>query len=118
MLIKDVMTHNKPDSLCINEFSNKIMKCFSCVILNRAQNTKVPKIISQVCVNSIIYTDEHGVYFNLSTYSYIHKTVCHKYNFVDEKMDFIPKRLNCFIMNLNERLKCEKDVKLFAYLIF
>ncbi|KAG0441462.1 hypothetical protein DMUE_1039 [Dictyocoela muelleri] len=102
---------NRGDSLCIIEFSEKNMRCFACVIPNKAQSTIVIIIVSQVCVNSIIHTDEHGAYCNLNRYSYIHKTVCRKYNFVDRETGVHTQAIESFHNELKRKIKCEKNLK-------
>jgi hypothetical protein len=75
---------NRTDSLCIVEIEGyEITRAFAQVIPNKAQNTIVPIVVSQVCSGSTIHTDEHGAYHNLSSFGFVHGTVCHKYEFVN-----------------------------------
>ncbi|KAG0441997.1 hypothetical protein DMUE_0626 [Dictyocoela muelleri] len=87
------------------------MRCFVCVIPNKAQSTIVPIIVSQVCVNSIIHTNEHGAYCNLHRYSYIHKTVCHKYNFVDRETGVHTQAIESFHNEFKREIKMRKGLK-------
>ncbi|KAG0437814.1 hypothetical protein DMUE_3464 [Dictyocoela muelleri] len=74
---------NKTDSLCIIEFGNEIKRVFTTIINDKKELTIVPIICSQVASNSTIWTDEHRAYSNLKDLFYDHKTVCHKYQFIN-----------------------------------
>ncbi|KAG0421195.1 hypothetical protein DMUE_6306, partial [Dictyocoela muelleri] len=74
---------NKTDALCIIEFENGIKNVFATIIENKKESTIVPIICSQVASNSIIWSDEHGAYSNLKDIFEDHKTVCHKYEFIN-----------------------------------
>ncbi|KCZ77351.1 hypothetical protein H311_01641, partial [Anncaliia algerae PRA109] len=75
--------HNRTDALVIAEvLNNKVSRVFATIISDKSQSTLVPIICSQVAANSIIWTDEHRSYNNLRNFSFIHDTVCHKYNFI------------------------------------
>lgn len=76
---------NKSDALCIVEVGNTITRAFACIIENKTENVLLPIITRQVAYQSIIWTDEHKAYCNLSKHGYIHRTVCHKYQFVTQE---------------------------------
>ncbi|KCZ79761.1 hypothetical protein H312_02844, partial [Anncaliia algerae PRA339] len=75
---------NKINALCIIEIEEKITRAFAVVTGDKKESTIVPIICDQVAVNSIIWTDQHKSYSNLSKYNFTHRTICHKYNFVNE----------------------------------
>ncbi|KCZ80016.1 hypothetical protein H312_02573 [Anncaliia algerae PRA339] len=50
--------------------------------INKA-STIIPIICSQVPANSIIWTFKHNSYTYLPNFSFIHNTVCQKYEFVN-----------------------------------
>ncbi|MGL6008944.1 MAG: transposase [Culicoidibacterales bacterium] len=62
-----------------------IVKAFAKIIPNKAMTTLIPIICSQVAPNTIIHTDEHCSYSGLSAFNYTHKTVCHKYSFINRE---------------------------------
>lgn len=74
---------NRTDALCIVEVDSKITRAFASVIPNKKESTLVPIIVNQVCDSSVIWTDEHRSYANLSKFNYIHDTVTHKYEFIN-----------------------------------
>ena len=76
---------NRTDALCIVEYNGKITRVFACVIPNKLQSTLVPIICNNVASGSIISTDEHKSYSCLSKFDFTHRSVCHKYNFVDRE---------------------------------
>lgn len=71
-------SENKTDALCIVEVGINIIRVFACTIPDKKSSTLIPIICSQVASNSTIWTDEHKSYKCLSSYNYIHDTVCHK----------------------------------------
>ncbi|KAG0438059.1 hypothetical protein DMUE_3331 [Dictyocoela muelleri] len=74
---------NKTDALCIIEFENESKRVFATIINDKIELTIVPIICSQVASNSTIWTDEHRAYSNLKDLFHDHKTVCHKYQFIN-----------------------------------
>jgi transposase-like protein len=74
---------NRTDALCIIEYAQNITRVFASVISDKTSATMIPIICSQVAPNSIIWTDEHRSYSCLSSFNFIHNTVCHKYQFVN-----------------------------------
>lgn len=76
--------HNRTDSICMVEVSSSILRAFACVIENKKIETILPLILEQVAIGSQIWTDEHKSYSGLNKHGYIHKTVCHKRQFVSD----------------------------------
>ena len=58
--------------------------------------------------NSIIYTDEHRAYINLSNYNYEHQTVCHKYQFVNSTNRVNTQAVESFNNELKLAIKKKK----------
>ncbi|KAG0434309.1 hypothetical protein DMUE_5231 [Dictyocoela muelleri] len=65
---------------------------------------------SSLCY-SIIHTDEHGANCNLNRYSYIHKTVCHKYKFVDRETRVHTQAIESVHNELKRQIKKRKGLK-------
>lgn len=102
---------NKTDSLCIVECeSGRIKRCFARVIPNKTQATIVPIILSQVCANSIIHTDEHRAYFNFRDFFVEHGTVCHKYTFINPMNGVHTQAIESFHNELKLEIKRRKGV--------
>ncbi|KCZ77721.1 hypothetical protein H311_01261, partial [Anncaliia algerae PRA109] len=89
----------KSDALCIVEVKNNIVKTFATIIPNKEKNTIIPIICSNVLHNTMIFTDEHKRYNDLSKLGFKHKTVCHKYNFVNPLRVLILSISKALIMN-------------------
>lgn len=102
---------NRTDSLCIVECEERILRAFAIIIPNKRQETIVPIICSQVASGSVVNTDEHGAYFNLRSYGFIHGTVCHKYNFVDRGTGINTQGIESFHNELKIEIKKRKGVK-------
>ena len=52
-------------------------------VSNRSHNTLLPMIQKFITKSSIIHSDEWRAYSQLNNIGYFHRTVNHKYNFVD-----------------------------------
>ncbi|KAG0420347.1 hypothetical protein EQH57_0186 [Dictyocoela roeselum] len=102
---------NRTDALCIIEFYGEIKRVFACIIDNKEEETIVPIICSQVACNTTIWTDEHGAYANLEDYNYVHDTVCHKYNFINENTGVNTQAVECFNNLLKKEIKTRMGVK-------
>lgn len=94
---------NKTDALCIVELEGNITRAFACVIPDKTSNTLVPIICLQVAANSIIWTDELRSYACLSSFHYVHQTVCHKYSFINGETGVNTQGVESF----NNIIKCE-----------
>lgn len=75
---------NHTDALCIVEASEGAKRVFACTINDKKASTLIPIICRNVANNTIIWTDEHRSYSSLSNYTFLHETVCHKYEFITE----------------------------------
>ncbi|KCZ74415.1 hypothetical protein H311_04620 [Anncaliia algerae PRA109] len=75
--------HNQTDAISIVEVENNITRAFARMIENKKSETLIPIICEKVSSGSIIYTDEHKGYSKLGEYGFLHKSVCHRYNFVN-----------------------------------
>lgn len=102
---------NRTDSLCMVEYTDRITRCFAVVIPNKLQTTIVPIICSQVSSHSKIHTDEHGSYRNLRLFSYLHGTVCHKYEFVNRINGVNTQGIESFHNELKLEIKRRKGIK-------
>lgn len=71
--------------LCIVDTSTTPSIGFATIIENKSSNTLIPIISSVVKSGSIIHSDELKSYIKLKDINgYIHKSVCHKYEFIDK----------------------------------
>ncbi|KCZ80254.1 hypothetical protein H312_02344 [Anncaliia algerae PRA339] len=104
-------SRNKSDALCIIEFKQKISKCFACLIPNKKKDTLIPIITSLVIPGSVIYTDEHKSYKVLSKLGYIHKSVCHKKEFINKENGANTQAVECFNNYLKYYIKKKKGVE-------
>lgn len=102
---------NRTDSLCIIEYEGRILRAFATVIPNKSQNTIVPIICSQVNSGSVVHTDEHGAYFNLRNFNFLHDTVCHKYCFVNKTTGAHTQGIESFHNELKLEIKKRKGVR-------
>ncbi|KAG0439484.1 hypothetical protein DMUE_2403, partial [Dictyocoela muelleri] len=87
-----------------------IERAFARVISDKAQTTILPIISSQVLPYSTIMTDEHRSYSRLNKNSYEHKTVCHKYNFVDKITGAHTQSVESFNGQIKNEIKKQKGV--------
>ncbi|KCZ74972.1 hypothetical protein H311_04058, partial [Anncaliia algerae PRA109] len=55
-------------------------------------------------------TDQHKSYSNLSKYNFIHRTICHKYNFVNEA-DINTQAVESFNSIIKQEIKLRKGVE-------
>ncbi|KAG0438567.1 hypothetical protein DMUE_3015 [Dictyocoela muelleri] len=76
-------TTNRSDALCIVEWDGSTTRAFATIIPDKKQTTILPIICSNIISRSLIHTDEHRSYRNISDHGFTHGTACHKYNFVD-----------------------------------
>lgn len=102
---------NKTDALCIIEYENNITRAFATIIPDKSSGTLIPIICSQVAANSVIWTDEHRSYSCLSTFNYIHNTVCHKYEFVNSLTGVNTQAVESFNNIIKYEIKKRKGVK-------
>lgn len=68
---------------------------------NEVANSILPIICDRVIIGSTIFADENKSYLKLISKRYIHKIVCHKYNFVDKKRGYHTQ----FEESFNNKLK-------------
>lgn len=102
---------NKSDALCIIELDGHITKSFACLISNKKRETLIPIILDVVLEGSVVHTDEHRSYFGLSELGFIHKTVCHKYQFVNQLTGAQTQAVESFNNCLKYAIKQRKGVK-------
>ncbi|KAM0686178.1 hypothetical protein COBT_002603, partial [Conglomerata obtusa] len=62
--------------------------------------------------NSVIWTDEHRSYNCLSTFNFIHDTVCHKYEFISSMNDVNTQTVESFNNVLKYAIKNRKGIKI------
>lgn len=101
---------NQTDCLCIVELGPNLKRVFAKVIENKRMETLMPIICSQVASGSIISTDEHKSYVNLGKVGYTHKTVCHKYNFVNPSNSTNTQTVESFNNMIKYEIKKRKGV--------
>lgn len=103
--------NNKTDALCIVEFDNYITNAYSCVINDKKASTIIPIIQSHVKEGSIIWSDEHKSYSSLNSLGYVHDTVCHKYEFVNNETGANTQAVESYNNELNLEIKRRKGIK-------
>lgn len=101
---------NKTDALCIVEYDTCITRAFACVIENKSANIIIPIICKHVEKGSIIWTDEHKSYGRLNSIGYIHDTVCHKYEFINQETGVNTQAVESLNNELNLEIKRCKGV--------
>lgn len=97
---------NRTDSLCIVECRESITRAYACIISDKRASTLIPIILSQVHLNSTIWTDEHRSYVRLREYFQETGTVCHKFNFITEEginTQSVESFNNCIKMEIKKR---------------
>lgn len=103
---------NKTDALTMVEVSEGITKrAFIYIIPNKKIETIIPIIINNVFAGSTIFTDEHLTYQVLTRYGFVHKTVCHKYNFVNPTNGVHTQNIESFNNFLKHEIKKRKGVR-------
>lgn len=102
---------NDTDALCIVEFKENITRAFATVIPDKSQATLVPIICRQVAQNSKIWTDEHKSYKCLKYYNFIHESVCHKYEFINQITGVNTQAVESFNNSLKLEIKRRKGVE-------
>lgn len=102
---------NRTDALCIVEVGQRITRAYASVIPDKRSRTIIPIIMSQVAPNSIIWTDEHRSYQCLSRLSFVHGTVCHKYEFINSESGVNTQAVESFNNLLKVEIKSRKGVK-------
>ncbi|KCZ77502.1 hypothetical protein H311_01483 [Anncaliia algerae PRA109] len=71
----------------------------------------MPIIFSQVASGSIVRTDKHKSYLDLSRNRYIHNSVCHKYEFVNKQNGTNTQTIESLHNELKFRIKKDKMLK-------
>lgn len=105
-------TDNKTEAICIVEIKeSKITRVWAEVIDNKKIETMLPIICSRVVVGSLIHTDEHRTYKTLTNFGYIHQSVCHKYEFVNQITNVHTQHVESFNNYLKVEIKKRKGVK-------
>ena len=66
---------------------NKSLKCFIETVEDRSEKTLIPLVQKWILPGTIITSDCWKGYINLEKYGYVHKTVNHSKEFVDEDGD-------------------------------
>ncbi|KAG0423760.1 hypothetical protein DMUE_6128 [Dictyocoela muelleri] len=70
---------------CVGGIERDTKESFFSITEKRNQEMLVKILKDNIAPGSIIITDEWRGYLNISKFEYIHKTVCHKTNFIDTK---------------------------------
>ena len=99
-------------ALVIVDVSRTPSKCFVKIVENRTASTLLPIISSVVRSGSIISTDEFLAYSRLAQMNdYEHKTVCHKYHFIDPQTNTHTQHVESCNNSLKYAIKKAKGVK-------
>lgn len=104
---------NKTDALCIIEMQGLIIRVFAKMIPNKKAETLITLICQQVAANSIIWKDEHRSHSKLSQFNYIHDTVCHKYQFINQDTGTNTQFVEFFNNYLKLNIKMRKEINKF-----
>ena len=86
-------------------------RAYAQVIPDKKASTIVPILTNTICSNSTIWTDEHGAYRSLSSLFEDHKTVCHKYEFVNILDGVHTQAIESFHSEMKREIRARKDVK-------
>lgn len=87
-------------------------KGFMCLIEDKSASTILPIINRHVRFHSTIHTDEAKVYHVLSRdNNYIHKSIIHKYNFVDYENSVHTQNIESYNNKVKLRIKAMKGIK-------
>lgn len=104
-------TNNKTDAICITEVRDgHISKVWAQTIPNKQSATLIPIICDKVISGSTIYTDEFKSYISLAREGFVHKTICHKYMFVDSVNNVHTQAVESFNNCLKYEIKIRKGV--------
>ncbi|KCZ77497.1 hypothetical protein H311_01493 [Anncaliia algerae PRA109] len=101
---------NKSDALCIVEIRNNITRVFACLIEIKKVETIMPIICEQVVPGSNIWTYEHKSYSSLSQTGFLHKSICHKIEFIDKENGVNTQSVESFHNQLKLEIKKRKGV--------
>lgn len=102
---------NKTDALCIVEVGDHVERAYVTCIEDATGATILPIICDQVHVGSTIYTDDAKVYKKLTKLGFIHRSVIHKYNFVDPVSGVHTQAVESFNNYLKHAIKTRKGVR-------
>lgn len=83
-------------ALTIVDTTFKPSKGFAKIVTDRSKAILLPIIKDVVRCGSIIYTDEWKSYTDLSLNFYEHRTICHKYHFVDPSTQVHTQHIESF----------------------
>lgn len=102
---------NKTDALCIVEYDSVITRAFCCTIPDKKASTIIPIIQNKVLPNSTIWTDEHKSYCKLNELNYVHDTVCHKKEFINNENGVNTQAVESFNSTLKLEIKRRKGIR-------
>lgn len=105
-------------ALVMADTSRTPSRCFVKIVENRSAGVLIPLICSTVRNGSTIYTDEFRTYGKLKDFNYVHKTVCHKYNFVDPLTGVHTQHVESCNNNLKHKICASRGVKKTFYKFF
>lgn len=103
--------HNHTDVLCIAEVNVGITRVWAEIIANKESRTIIPIICEHVISGSSIHTDEHKSYKALVRNGFLHKTVCHKYEFVEKNSGIHTQHIESFHNSMKLEIKARKGIK-------
>ena len=99
-------------ALCIVDFTYKSNKGFITIIENKSKEVVLPIINKVVRPGSIIHTDKAKVYNSLKNNpEFTHKSIVHKYNFVDYKENVHTQNVESYNNKVKMRIKVMKGIK-------
>ena len=88
----------------------RTIRAYAKVIPDIKSDTIIPFILENVKVGSVVMTDESRSYLKLSKYGYIHRTVCHKKEFVNHESNTHTQNVESFNNCIKWAIKYEKSV--------
>ena len=99
------------NAFCIIEFRNSIFSAFATYIPDKTSGTLVPIIINLVLNGSLIWTNEFSNYCFLTNFSFVHGTICHKYQFVNYDTCINTQAIKSFNSQLKYEIKMCKGTQ-------
>ncbi|KCZ76961.1 hypothetical protein H311_02034, partial [Anncaliia algerae PRA109] len=75
------------------------------IVLRRAANTLLPLLQWYVLHGTIIHGDEWSAYGNINSLGYVHKTICHKYEFVNKTNGVHTQHIESYWNKQKNRIK-------------
>ncbi|KCZ74656.1 hypothetical protein H311_04376 [Anncaliia algerae PRA109] len=103
--------HNQTEATSIVKIENNSTRAFVRVMENKKSEILISIICENVINGSIIYTDKYKGYFKLGKFVLLHKSVFHKYNFVNPINGVHIQHVESFHNEMKLEIKRRKGIK-------